>query len=208
MSLEVLDKIIDIHADLVKEDVVNQEVLKSIESTAICNICLGIVLDPIMCENCQMIFCKKCYEDWTSAKGNKECPLRCGGNKTTPAKIISRLLGQLKFKCKNGCATPVTYDSMDIHYFKECPKLDYRAKYLELLGKLKEEERKENEIFTIKNLGSCLNSKHHIHTLVYYEMRNSWNCSLCSKNYSSSLNSYFCYECNFSLCDSCVKENK
>ena len=46
------------------DDVINKDNLKQIESSAVCSICSGIVIEPVQCLLCENSFCKNCLEDW------------------------------------------------------------------------------------------------------------------------------------------------
>jgi hypothetical protein len=42
-----------------------------------CAICLGVVIKPLECTTCMMLYCGKCIG---SLQNEKRCPRRCGSN--------------------------------------------------------------------------------------------------------------------------------
>ena len=138
------------------DDVINKDNLKQIESSAVCSICSGIVIEPVQCLLCENSFCKNCLEDWKKKKGENSCPFRCSNPSFKNSRLIKNLLANLKFKCQNGCNLEIPYLDLQEHYKEKCSnikidKIDYKAKYLEykqkyedLLEKYEELESKSN----------------------------------------------------------------
>ena len=58
-----------------EKNVVNQDFYNEIKDSIICPICKDLMINPMMCMNCQNCFCKKCIQNWASI--NKRCPNRC-----------------------------------------------------------------------------------------------------------------------------------
>ena len=158
------------------EFVINKEHFKLIEYNVICSICSGVVVSPIQCLECENCFCESCIGEWKSEKGPNSCPFRCKNPSFRNSRLITNLLSNLKFKCKNGCNEEIPYLDLEAHYKGKCPKIaadkstneiDYKLKYLEYKNKyydlLKinlELEKKLNEYK--KNANNMSNSNSNI----------------------------------------------
>ena len=83
-----------------------------------CQICECLMIEPVMCLNCQNKFCKKCTEEW--AKRNGKCPLNC--ENTSLRKVIEKenMISKIKFKCIKGCGTEIPFDEINKHYKSNC----------------------------------------------------------------------------------------
>ena len=85
-----------------------------------CQICECLMIEPVMCFNCQNYFCKKCTEDWKSRNNNNSCPNRC--EDTIMRNVIgkNRLISKFKFKCIKGCGAEIPFDDINNHYNSNC----------------------------------------------------------------------------------------
>ena len=77
-----------------------------------CPICSNILINPLMCMNCQNVYCKKCIDEW-SKKDNK-CPNRCENPNFKKSIEKNNILSKLKFKC-NKCEKEILYDDVQKH---------------------------------------------------------------------------------------------
>ena len=77
-----------------------------------CPLCLGVFVDPVMCTNCQNVYCKKCIDDWT--KKSKQCPNRCINPNYQKSLVKNELLSKIKYKC-NECGKTLNYGSVKNH---------------------------------------------------------------------------------------------
>lgn len=72
-----------------------------------CPICLGLLNDPIMCEECQNTFCRNCLNNWE--KKNISCPFKCSNIKFVPInRSLKIILAQLILNCDCGCDKKVS----------------------------------------------------------------------------------------------------
>ena len=97
--------------------VIKDEIYKQFESSLCCSICLDIMIDPVMCMNCQAKFCKSCQEDWS--KRNDTCTNRCVNPKYEKSLIAQGLLSRLKFIC-NKCEEFIDYNDIKQHTTINC----------------------------------------------------------------------------------------
>ena len=93
-------------------------------------------MSPVQCNKCNKCFCKMCIDNYANSKS--KCPFRCDNPQYNPNKFVENVLAILKFKCKNGCDKIIKYEELQKHYQEDCDKIDYKAKYKELLKKYKE----------------------------------------------------------------------
>lgn len=47
---------------------------QELKDSLLCGICLELLQDPMECDNCRKLFCKKCISRW-----GKNCPFQCPG---------------------------------------------------------------------------------------------------------------------------------
>ena len=92
--------------------IIEDEIYTAFKDSIKCPLCLNIFVDPVMCINCQNIYCKKCIEDWI--KKNKQCPSRCINPNYQKSLVKSELLSKIKYKC-NECGKKLNYDSVKNH---------------------------------------------------------------------------------------------
>jgi WD40 repeat protein len=99
---------------------ISQELLtdnhKSIGTELICAICLETVFDPVMCSNCENLFCKPCI-DRLLVKSTK-CPNQCLFIEKEKNIMLKKLLNKIEFKClynKKGCGVIIPYSEFVKH---------------------------------------------------------------------------------------------
>ena len=95
------------------EDIINKETFKPLESTAICGLCNGVIIDPIKCQGCDSCYCKDCIDDYS--KTSSKCPAGCTGGALKESRMMKNILSVLKFKCKNGCEEEIPYLELRDH---------------------------------------------------------------------------------------------
>ena len=100
-----------------EETVIKNEVYNNIENSIICIICLDIIIDPMICNNCQTVYCKNCIEKWS--KIDKRCPKRCINPIYQKCLKIQKLLSKLTFNCEK-CRNIINYDEIEKHYISKC----------------------------------------------------------------------------------------
>ena len=95
-----------------EETVVKSEIYLAFKEEVSCTICSKIIINPVMCMNCQNVYCKKCIDEW-SKKDNK-CPNRCENPNYKKSIEKSNTLSKLKFKCEK-CGEEILYDNAIKH---------------------------------------------------------------------------------------------
>ena len=203
--------------------VINKNIFKSIESYSVCSICNGIIIKPIQCLECENVFCQSCIDEWKKKTGENSCPFRCHNPTFKNSRTIKNILENLKFKCKNGCKTEISYIDLEEHYQEKCPntKIDFREKYYKYKKKYEELLKKyndlENKIHNKKingNIGinnqnlvrsNIFKTKYHIHCL--YDKTDhdtDWICDICKNEYNKKTEGRFrCQNCDFDICLKC-----
>jgi hypothetical protein len=124
--------------------IIKDETFLGIKSSIICDICKKILKDPVMCSNCQKVFCKACIDE----KG--ECTtIGCLGNRLDKCADKCVMLGLIKYCCKN-CKEVVKYNDVEKHLKSGC-------------------KFRENE----PTLADCINKKHELKKLTKEEVKNA-----------------------------------
>ncbi len=100
-----------------EQKVMKDEIYNAFEASVTCQICSDILIEPMMCMNCQNVICKKCKEDWLSKSHN--CPNRCQNPNYQKCLDISELLSKLKFICPK-CDNIINYDDVKKHCLTDC----------------------------------------------------------------------------------------
>ena len=124
------------------EDIYNKNETANMKDLLTCPICLNILMFPVQCNKCNKCFCKMCIDNYANSKSI--CPFRCDNPLYNPNKFVENVLAILQFKCKNGCDKIIKYEELKKHYQEDCDKIDFKAKYKELLKKYKELKNKNN----------------------------------------------------------------
>ena len=124
------------------EDIYNKNETANMKDLLTCPICLNILMFPVQCNKCNKCFCKMCIDNYANSKSI--CPFKCDNPLYNPNKFVENVLAILQFKCKNGCDKIIKYEELQKHYQEDCDKIDFKAKYKELLKKYKELKNKNN----------------------------------------------------------------
>ena len=120
--------------------IIKDELYNIFKNSIECSLCLNILINPVMCLNCQNAFCKKCIDNWS--KKSQQCPNRCDNPNYQKSIGKNDILSKIKIKCK-GCGNPIEYENVDKHYNTCCP------------DKLKEDDNK----IEIEEVNNTPNSK-------------------------------------------------
>ena len=201
-----------------KDSVVNKTSLDLINKVAICNICTGIIYNPVQCQECDNCFCKVCIDDWFCK--SKSCPFKCGSNSFKDSRLAKSILSDLVIKCPLGCPKEIDYGKIEFH-LNECeknyvncyncnskvPKSMISDKYLKALKDENEELKKQIEILKkendflkttnklnegISNINKSENNN--LKSTPYHEhslKMTSWN----NKNLKAYINGWICNIC-------------
>ena len=143
-NIEITEKL-----EISPDEISNINEVSNMKDLLICPICLNILIDPVQCNQCNKCFCKSCIDHYVDSR--IKCPFRCMNPLYFGNKFVNNVLSILKFKCKNKCDKIINYDELIKHYEEDCEKIDFKAKYKELLKKYKELKReKEPNNYNIK----------------------------------------------------------
>ena len=99
--------------------VIENEAYKSFKDLIKCIICNQILKDPIMCKECQKVFCKSCLDNWKN--NSKKCPNKCKKPKYVKNIDKHAMLSLISFRCKN-CKEEIKYDNVQSHLSLGCEK--------------------------------------------------------------------------------------
>ncbi len=105
------------------ESVINLPFFDTIKEIVICNICLGILVNPRECNSCQNSFCKNCLDEWMCF--NDSCPYKC--QKTSfkdSSRTLKNLLEKLNFICLFCQDSQNKYTYLNyINHIKKCENI-------------------------------------------------------------------------------------
>ncbi len=126
------------------DTVIKNDVYKAFpEDFIICKICKCLMIEPVMCLNCQNNYCKKCI--YSSQKKSGTCPNGCENPIFKNVIQKNRLITKLKFKCKKGCRAILSFDEIKEHYNSNCLAQKSKIKILSK-DKIKELRKKNKKI--------------------------------------------------------------
>ena len=128
----------------VNEDtIIKNETFESFQELIICPICECIMIEPVMCLNCQNNYCKKCIEDWK--KKSTSCPNRCENPIYKNVIGKNRLISKFKFKCIKGCGEEILFDDIQKHYSSNCLENKLKNSNMDINKEKEKEKQKEKE---------------------------------------------------------------
>jgi hypothetical protein len=101
-----------------KNTIVKNQVYELFKDSIICPICDEVMIEPVICLNCQNSYCKTCIEK------NKEKGELCFNKCENPIikDIIDKnnYISKFKFKCIKGCGEEISFNDIEKHYSIEC----------------------------------------------------------------------------------------
>ena len=92
--------------------IIKNEFYNIFKESVTCPLCNSIYIDPVICMNCQKVYCKKCIDKWSN--DNKSCPNNCVEAKYQNCIGKNEILSKLSFKC-NKCQKEIKYDEAKNH---------------------------------------------------------------------------------------------
>ena len=116
-----------------QSDLITKSLSSSDDSLIICSICTNILNVPMVCLKCNKRFCKGCLKTWLESC--ETCPFRCGSRNFSYSEASEKILSNLKFICVNGCGESLSLKDITEHYKRNCPKINFKKKYFDLLDK-------------------------------------------------------------------------
>jgi hypothetical protein len=107
----------ELHDYINENNLIKDEAYKRLGCSIKCPICIDIIIEPMQCEKCNNLFCKKCLESWSRV--DKRCPNRCKNPNYKKNSEKEALFSQLNFNCKK-CKKIIKYSEMKRHYYLKC----------------------------------------------------------------------------------------
>lgn len=98
--------------------IIKDNIYELFKDSIICQICNNIMIEPLICLNCQNTFCRNCKE---KLKENGEnCPGKC--QQPIIQNVIERNnnIKKFKFKCIKGCGEKIEFKDIQTHYSSDC----------------------------------------------------------------------------------------
>lgn len=102
--------------DLVASNQVNVDccVAQPLKDYFCCGICLHVISNPVECNGCEKLFCKKCIETYFESQFKTECPncrqhFKHNGSLKTMNIHLKNDLNETGFKCDN-CEEDFKFD--------------------------------------------------------------------------------------------------
>ena len=141
----------DIYSYISENNIINEEIYDEFKFSILCPICANIIIEPLICMNCQSSYCKKCINQWTLI--NEKCPNRCLNPNYQISQEMNGLLSKLKFQCKF-CDKAFKYNEMKEHYYSGFDNINNNKKYCqqsEIKNKMRKLENKNAQLFESKN---------------------------------------------------------
>lgn len=124
--------------------IIKDNIFEMFKDNIICPICENLMIQPVMCSNCQNTFCKKCINDWKERGGN--CPNKCQNSQIKDVIGKNNFITKFKFKCIKGCGAEILFDDIKNHYSSNCLLKKKKIAPLSAIETAKYRERTGNEI--------------------------------------------------------------
>ncbi len=131
-----------------EKNIVKNEVYDLFKDTIICPVCSSLMIEPVICLNCQSTFCKKCSKELKDKGEN--CPKKCSIFNIKDVIGKNNFISKFKFKCINGCGEEILFENINNHY-KNCNPNNINK--IKVLSKKQAEElrkKKDKEIGHLK----------------------------------------------------------
>ena len=101
-----------------QDTIVKNQVYELFKDSIICPICDEVMIEPVICLNCQNSYCKKCIEKFKE-KGEL-CPNKCENPIIKDIIGKNNYISKFKFKCIKGCGEEILFNDIEKHYSTEC----------------------------------------------------------------------------------------
>ena len=129
------------------------------KSSVTCPICVNILINPVICINCQKVHCKKCIDN--PINEDKKC--LCDNPNYQKAYDKIEILSKLKFICFE-CGEGIPYDEAQKHHGFCCPfKTIENTNFQKTKNEKKFKKLKSEEVEILRKKGyeiSCMTSKY------------------------------------------------
>ena len=113
--------------DYFSDDCIVKDVLfNALKDLLTCPLCNKIYNEPLMCSNCQNVYCEECLKNYPKSNA---CPNNCINFKFVKSINKNELLSKIKYKCKN-CSKEVNRNDIKSHLESNCEKTIEKTKTL------------------------------------------------------------------------------
>ena len=111
-----------------EKTIVKDNIYEMFKESILCEICHSIMIEPVICLNCQNTFCKKCKEKLE--ENGENCPGKC--QKPIIKDVIQKNnnITKFKFKCIKGCGQEILFNNLLPHYCSDCLSKKEKARAL------------------------------------------------------------------------------
>ena len=132
------------------DTIVQNDIYKMFQSSVICPLCKNIYIKPMLCINCQKVYCKRCIDNWS--KNEKKCPNDCEDPQYNNCITKNDILSKLKFYCVE-CYDEIEYNNAEDHHNSCCPNKTSADMEKFQLGQSKFKKLSPEEINKFKKKG-------------------------------------------------------
>ena len=101
-----------------KDTIIKDESYEVVKDSITCPICSALIIELVMCLNCQHYYCKKCIEEYK--KKNRNCPNKCENPIFKEVEEENNMITMCKFKCIKGCGLEILFNDIKFHYSVIC----------------------------------------------------------------------------------------
>jgi hypothetical protein len=98
--------------------IIKDEIYKAFKDNIYCCSCKHLMIEPVMCSECQSTFCKNCLEK--SMEKRKSCPNKCENSSFIKINEKNNSITKCKFKCIKGCKKEISFHDIKEHYSSDC----------------------------------------------------------------------------------------
>ena len=132
-----------------EKNIVKNEIYELFKDAIICPVCNSIMIEPVICLECQSTFCKKCSKTLKDKGDN--CPKKCSNYNINDVIGKNNFISKFKFKCINGCGEDILFENITNHY-KNCNP--NKIKKIKVMDKKQVEEYRKKNSEEIAHLNS------------------------------------------------------
>lgn len=133
----------------VNEDtIIKTDAYEIIKDNLLCPICKHLMVEPVICLNCQNTLCKKCSEN-LKAKG-QNCPYNCENSILKDVIGKNNLITKFKYRCIKGCGEELSFNDIEKHYNSKCCLKKIKTLTPQQAAEYKKKYKKEIPFITSK----------------------------------------------------------
>ena len=153
------------------DSVVKNETYNSLINFLRCPACLKIFNNPMLCQQCEKVYCKRCIEN-----NENKCPSECSESNFIVCNSKNELLSNIQYTCNN-CSEVVFKNNINDHLKLNCkhkPKFDKRLSEI-FVTKKKLLKLSKDDIIVKKYSNTILNFTSKFKYIKYFFNNNSYN---------------------------------